>query len=199
MVYSTRSNRQSYPPSQILHFKVPRLPSPTPPSLHKRASSTDTASRIQYSPIPSYTETAQRRTSSSGSCSCAALPSMPITPVLEPRLGSAYPVTPISTTFHLPSPASSNLSLPEPTYNWQHKDLSKTSSHEHFHSSYASSIPYTPTRPALKRRDTPRPIHHSDQSLMQSAKRLKKWTSVITGKEWVVWLDEDCQDRDERF
>jgi hypothetical protein len=109
---------------------------------------------------------------------------MPTTPILESTFETA------SSPFELPSPSKEALSLPEPEYNWHEKDLSKTSGFEFSHAYNQITMPlpaysaYTPTRPALKRRDTPRPRAQLFAPI--TAVREKKLTSVIDGRAWVV-------------
>ena len=191
-----------------LHFSMPQLPSPTPPSLLTRCSSSGsltqkqrgsaaTSPTLAQSPqTPALVARSPRRSSSSSESSTLS-PSLPVTPntVID-----ELPLAPHPTPLELPSPmypkARGGLSLPPPEYNWSHKDITPSTS-------FDVSIPapdclggpmYPPPRPALKRRDTPRPESDSTSALQLSTDAMgndrsrpkRRLTSMVDGGEWVI-------------
>ena len=155
-----------------IHFAPKAVPTPTPPSLLARTSSSGSSSsgRIHL------------RRSSGGHLETPTSPGMPSTPSLaptSPRRSSctSLPLTPPLETsplemepapLALPEPQykSNGFALPPPEYNWSEKQIEPGTS---FDFSFAppdenvwvASRPTLKRRPVLQRRDTPRPTANS--------------------------------------
>jgi len=148
---------------QPLHFAVPALPSPTPPSLLMRSSSSGSSSSTRRdstssTPSPPFMGSNMRRVSTSSTVSS----SMPATPVLDLEVPHAPPPTPCdaSETLFSIQGSLSPLAMPPPDYNWSDKAIT---------SNTAFAFSYSSKRPPLVRRDTPRPTTTTLQSLAMSS------------------------------
>jgi len=148
--------------AQPLHFHMEAMVTPVPPSLLKRNSSSSTHSINEVRSMS--------RRESSSSTSSTSSPLMPTTPQ-----------TPASS---LESPTY--LSLP-PSMTYKSIDFGHYQPKTTF-----SPVSKSPSRPQLKRRDTPRPttstLKSLNMSICDTSSRIsrKTLTSVIDGGSWVV-------------
>ncbi|ORX36611.1 hypothetical protein BD324DRAFT_651100 [Kockovaella imperatae] len=191
-----------------IHFAPKALPTPTPPSLLARTSSTGSNSSGHYihlrrsssarqspagedlSRTPSLVPASPRRGSASSSLLVLTPPSTStlLLPEVEEDADADDDVDDVEEmdaeeSPELPKSRSAGFALPPPTYNWSDKPIEPDTTFD-FDSSFSSSpasrlenwittsnsvTPSNPfRRPALKRRDTPRP------SIEQAPKSLKR-------------------------
>jgi hypothetical protein len=179
--------------STSVHFPMTSRPVLTPPSLLQRTSSTgsSSSSSCHLYKTPSYHGHGRRSStcSSSSECSSSMSSPMPTTPMViaeeeedEMNFGSSFNLN-FPEAFTLNTPTKSK---PSPV---QYPYLNSTVS--------ASPSPMSPpSRPKLKRRDTPRP--KSDIFSMAPLRQIpalasveediprRKFTSIVDGKSWVV-------------
>nr|XP_031863289.1 uncharacterized protein CI109_001162 [Kwoniella shandongensis]KAA5530361.1 hypothetical protein CI109_001162 [Kwoniella shandongensis] len=195
--------------SQPIHFHMPALPSPTPPSLLKRQSSSG-SNYIRHASVSSSSSssnsrtptsprliapTPQRASSTRSSISSASLasPPMPTTPTL------ASPIAPPpSTPFSLPPPAYPKSTSPV-EFRYDPYSTTLFSGEEIASLPTSSYLDERPVRPKLKRRDTPRPktttlgslrmsglVMDSEESIEEEEEERRVLRSVIDGGSWVI-------------
>jgi hypothetical protein len=181
--------------STSVHFPMTTRPVLTPPSLLQRTSSTGSSSSSSYqlSKTPTFHGHGHGRRSStcssSSDCSSSMSSPMPTTPMViaeeeedEMNFGSSF-----------------KLQLPEAfTLNTPTKSKSSPAQYPYLASTVSASLsPMSlPSRPKLKRRDTPRP--KSDVFSMAPLRQIpalssveedlpkRRFTSIVDGKSWVV-------------
>jgi len=170
--------------SQSIHFPLPSRPVLTPPSLLHRTSSSGSSSSYHLSKTPSASNHG-RRPSTCSSSSASDCSSMPVTPQVIAEVDEDV-VEIMDSNFEL--------HLPEPHYI--KSTMSKSPKTSDF-----SSIPFSmvlPSRPKLKRRDTPRPksdvlsmapLHQRQIPALppvEESMPRRKLTSIVDGKSWLV-------------
>ncbi|GFZ43924.1 hypothetical protein JCM24511_01644 [Saitozyma sp. JCM 24511] len=223
------STAYAYSP-RPLHFQLPALPSPTPPSLLKRSASSSSSTSFtgreakhpsSYFHAQGHGHTAslsapatppfssRRESSSSASTSSSApSPAMPSTPLIPPLSDLdvpelALPLTPPSTPTFERASLRPELELKQPTPTSASTFLYPSGSSSTMPPPPPPSTPAMPVRPALKRRDTPRPFMPTVTSFISSSpvptrvptppeqQPQRQYTSVIDGGSWLI-LDADA-------
>ena len=158
-----RPGSYDYSHHQPLNFAMPSLPSPTPPSLLNRSSSSGSSySRRNASLIV--------RRESNTSMASSNMPSSPETLY-------APPPTWLENSC---SKSEMPLVLPSPEYNWVNEAITFTTD---FH-----LVPAAPKRPPLVRRDTPRPTTtlRSLTSPLDEASCAKRRLTHLDGGHWIL-------------
>jgi len=186
---SAQTSTSSRRLSTSIHFPMPTRPVLTPPSLLQRTSSTGSSSSHSYnlSKTPGFHGRRSSTCSSSSECSSSMSSPMPTTPMViaeeeeeEINFGSSFK---LPEAFTLNTPTKSKPSSVQYPYS----------------TSIETTSPFTmapPSRPKLKRRDTPRP--KTDIFSMAPLRQVpalasveediprRRFTSIVDGKSWVA-------------
>jgi hypothetical protein len=170
--------------SQSIHFPLPSRPVLTPPSLLHRTSSSGSSSSYHLSKTPSASNHG-RRSSTCSSSSTSECSSMPVTPQVIAEVDE-----------DVVEIMDSNFELNLPEHVFTKSTMTKSPK-----TTDLTSIPFSmvlPSRPKLKRRDTPRPRSDILSMAPLNQRQIptllpvdetmprRKLTSIVDGKSWLV-------------
>lgn len=217
---SSRRLSMTYANSHPIHFQLPSRPVLTPPSLLQRTSSSGSSSSYHLSRTPSASaHSGTRRSSASSDCASSVSSPMPTTPTSSMNNNNATiieesdieeitlaPSSSLSPNMYASQSYFPTSPSPSPKSKASRTDKFVTSFETIYQATSTLASTTTtkrkdtsmppPSRPVLKRRDTPRP--KTDYLAMAPLRDLpilspvdenlpkRRFTSMVDGKSWVV-------------